>query len=129
MLRSVIPGISPDFPRHPWVCYHEAVDRDMHTSRIWETGMTEIAPLACFGQIVPGAILYQIDARATGGLLYPSSAVMANLVLWRWGIICLIAGVSGQVLMACTQEMRPPLLSPWFDDYPEEYEAEEPGDE
>jgi len=50
---------------------------------------------------------------------------MANLVLWRWGIVCLIAGVFGWVLMACAKEMRPPLLSPWFDDYPEEDEEEE----
>jgi hypothetical protein len=87
--------------------------------------MTGIAPLACFGLIVLGVILYQIDARAAGGFLHPSSAVMANLVLWRWGIVCLIAGVFGWVLMACAKEMRPPLLSPWFDDYPEEDEEEE----
>jgi len=38
-------------------------------------------------------------------------------MLWRWGIICLIAGVSGWVLMACADAMRPSLLPPWFDDY------------
>ena len=81
--------------------------------------------MACFGLIVLGVILYQIDARAAGGFLHPASAVMANLVLWRWGIVCLIAGVFGWVLMACAKEMRPPLLSPWFDDYPEEDEEEE----
>jgi hypothetical protein len=91
--------------------------------------MTGIAPLACFGLIVLGVILYQIDARAAGDFLHPSSTVMANLVLWRWGIVCLIAGVFGWVLMACAKEMRPPVLPPWFDDYPEEDEEEEPGDE
>ena len=30
------------------------------------------------------------------------------------------------VLMACAQAMRPPALPPWFDDYPEEDEEEEP---
>ena len=54
---------------------------------------------------------------------------MASLVLWRWGmIVYLIAGVFGWVLMACAQAMRPPALPPWFDDYPEEDEEEEPGD-
>ena len=77
--------------------------------------MMRIAPLACFGLMVVGVILYQIDARAAGGLLHPSSAVMANLLLWRWGIVCLIAGVSDWVLMACAQAMRPPVLPPWLD--------------
>jgi len=90
--------------------------------------MVGIAPLACFGLIVLRVILYQIDARAAGGLLHPSPAVMANLVLWRWGIICLVAGVFGWVLMACAQAMMPPALPPWFDEYPEQHEAEEPGD-
>ena len=88
-----------------------------------------IAPLACFGLIVLGVILYQIDARAAGGLLHPSSALMANMMLWRWGIICLIAGVFGSVLMAYAEAMRPPLLPPWFGDYLDEDEGEEPGDE
>ncbi len=88
-----------------------------------------IAPLACFGLIVLGVILYQIDARAAGGLLHPSSALMANMMLWRWGIICLIAGVFGWVLMACAQAMRPPILPPWLDEYLDEDEGEEPGDE
>jgi hypothetical protein len=51
---------------------------------------------------------------------------MAQLVLWRWGIICLIAGVFGWVLMACAQAMRPPGLPPWWDEDPEEDEKEEP---
>jgi len=89
--------------------------------------MMRIAPLACFGLMVVGVILYQIDARAAGGLLHPSSAVMANLLLWRWGIVCLIAGVSDWVLMACAQAMRPPVFPPWLDEYPEE--DEEPDDQ
>ena len=88
--------------------------------------MMGIAPLACFSLIVLGVILYQIDARAAGGLLHPSSAVMANLVLWRWGIVCLIARVFGWVLMACAQAMRPLVFPPWLDDYPEEDEEEAP---
>jgi len=51
---------------------------------------------------------------------------MDHLVLWRWGIICLIAGVFGWVLMACAQAMRPPAFPPWLDEYPEEDEEEEP---
>ena len=88
--------------------------------------MMVIAPLACFGLMVLGVILYQIDARAAGGFLQPSSALMANLVLWRWGIACLIAGVFGWVLMACAEATRPPLLSPWFGDHLEEDDEEEP---
>ena len=91
--------------------------------------MMGIASVACFGLMVLGVILYQIDARTAGGLLHPSSAVMANQVLWRWGIICLIAGVFGWVLMACAQSMRPPILPPWLDEYLDEDEGEEPGDE
>ena len=88
--------------------------------------MMGIAPLACFGLIVVGGILYQIDARAAGGLLHPSSSVMVNLVLWRWGIVCVIAGVFGWVLMACAQAMSPLALPPWLDEHPEEDEEEEP---
>jgi hypothetical protein len=101
----------------------------MYTSITGETDMMVIAPLACFGLMVLGVILYQIDARAAGGFLHPSSALMANLVLWRWGIVCLIAGVFGWVLMACAETMRPPLFPPWLGDYPEEDEEEEPDDE
>ena len=54
------------------------------------------------------------------------SHTMDHLVLWRWGIICLIAGVFGWVLMACAQAMRPPAFPPWLDEYPEEDEEEEP---
>jgi hypothetical protein len=90
-----------------------------------EAEMMGIAPVACFGLMVVGAILYQIDARAAGGFLHPSSTVMANLVLWRWGIVCLIAGVFGWVLMACAEAMRPPALPRWWDEYPEEDEEEE----
>ena len=72
--------------------------------------MMGIAPVACFGLTVVGVILYQIDARTAGGFLHPSSAIMANLILWRWGIVCLIAGVFGWVLMACADAMRPPAL-------------------
>jgi hypothetical protein len=50
--------------------------------------MMGIAAVACFGLMVAGVILYQIDARAAGGFLHPSSVAMANLVLWRWGIVC-----------------------------------------
>ena len=85
--------------------------------------------MACFGLIVLGVILYQIDARAAGGLLHPSSALMANMMLWRWGIVCLIAGVFGWVLMACAHAMRPPIFPPWRDEYLDEDEGEEPGDE
>lgn len=53
---------------------------------------------------------------------------MANLVLWRRGIICLISGVFGWVLMACAQAIRSLALPPWFDNYPEEDEEEAPGD-
>jgi hypothetical protein len=88
--------------------------------------MMVIASLACFGLMVLGVILYQVDARAAGGFLHPSSTLMAKLVLWRWGIVCLIAGVFGWVLMACAEATRPPLLPPWFGDYPEEDEEEEP---
>ena len=49
------------------------------------TDMMVIAPLACFCLMVLGVILYQIDARAAGGFLHPSSALMAKLMLWRWG--------------------------------------------
>lgn len=91
--------------------------------------MMLIAALACFGLVLLGVILYQIDARAAGGLLHPSSGLMANLVLWRWGIVCLIAGVFGWVLMACAEVTRPPLLPPWFGDHLEEDEEEEPDDE
>jgi len=82
--------------------------------------MPVLAPLACFCLVVVGVILYQIDARAAGGFLHPSSAVMAELTLWRWGMVCLIAGVLGWVLMACAEMMRPPLLPPWFKDYLDE---------
>ena len=85
--------------------------------------------LACFGLIGLGVILYQIEARAAGGLLHPSSAVMANLLLWRWGIVCLIAGVFGWVLIACAEATRPPLLPPWFGDHLEEDVEEAPDDE
>ncbi len=91
--------------------------------------MMGIAPVACFGLIVLGVILYQIDARAAGGFLHPSSAAMANLVLWHWGIVCLIAGVFGWVLMACAEAMRPPALPPWWDEYPDEEEEEEEEEE
>ena len=77
--------------------------------------MMGIAPVACFGLMVVGVILYQIDARAGGGFLHPSSAAMANLVLWRWGIVCLIAGVFGWVLIACAEAMRPPAFPRWWD--------------
>jgi hypothetical protein len=33
---------------------------------------------------------------------------MARLVLWRWGLVCLISGILGWVLMAHAQAMRPP---------------------
>ena len=54
---------------------------------------------------------------------------MADLVLWRWGIVCLIAGVFGWVLMACAEAMRPPLIPPWFGDHLDDYEEDEPDDE
>jgi hypothetical protein len=93
------------------------------------TDMMVMAPLACFCLMVVGVILYQIDARAAGGVLHPSSAVMAELMLWRWGLVCLIAGVFGWVLMVCAETMRPPLLPPWFDDYLREDGEEEPDGE
>jgi len=40
--------------------------------------MVMLAPLACFCLMVVGVILYQIDARAAGGFLHPSSSVMAE---------------------------------------------------
>jgi hypothetical protein len=91
--------------------------------------MVMLAPLACFCLMVMGVILYQIDARAAGGFLHPSSSAMAELILWRWGIVCLIAGVFGWVAMACAETMKRPLLPPWFDDYLEEDAEEEPNGE
>ena len=51
---------------------------------------------------------------------------MARLVLWRWGLVCLISGILGWVLMASTQEMRPSAFPPWLDECPEEDEEEKP---
>lgn len=90
--------------------------------------MKVTAPLACFCLMVVGVIPYQIDARAAGGFLHPSSAAMEELVLWRCGIVCLIAGVLGWVAMACAETMKPPLLPPWFNHYLDEYEEEETDD-
>ena len=75
-------------------------------------------PLTCPCLMVVGVIRYQIDTRAAGGVLHPSPTVMATPVLWRWGTICLIAGVFRWVLMACADAMRPLLLPSRLDDYP-----------
>ena len=54
---------------------------------------------------------------------------MANLVMWRWGIVCIIAGVLGWVLMACAQALRLPDLPRWHHDYAEDDEDEEEAEE
>ena len=68
-----------------------------------ESTVRGLASLACLGLIVLGVILYQIDARAAGGIFHPSSALMAKLVMWRWGVASIIAGALGWVLLACTE--------------------------
>ena len=52
---------------------------------------------------------------------------MANLVMWRLGIVCIIAGVSGWVLLACAETLRLPAFPPWYDDDAED--DPEPADE
>ncbi|MCJ7752693.1 MAG: hypothetical protein MUQ65_16670, partial [Armatimonadetes bacterium] len=64
-----------------------------------------------------------VPARPATFCLLPA---MAQPVLWRWGLGCLISGLLGWVRRASTQEMRPSASPPWLDECPEEDEEEKP---
>ena len=60
------------------------------------------AIVGCWSLVVLGAVLFGVDAReafwqAQGWVFW--SAVLVELVLWRWGLGCMVAGVLGWVLL------------------------------